>query len=92
VAITDTTANSGAVHALVAVPYSREYLPAAPDQAFLKDLSATSGGQALTDPARLGGLAAGGNAPIALWWALVAIALAVFVAAIACDRLAPRPA
>jgi Ca-activated chloride channel homolog len=89
VTISDLTSNNK-TSALLAVPYSPEYLPAMPNQAFLAQLSAVSGGLTLTDPDQLAALVRDAGATIDLWWAFVVLAIALFVAAIAGDRLMPR--
>jgi len=79
-------AGGSPAEALLAVPYSREYLPAAPDASTISALSAATGGAVVHDagawaPPR-------GVAAVALWWALALAALLLYIAAIVAGRAA----
>lgn len=82
-------AGTGSVaNTLVAVPYSREYLPAASNGALLATLSSATGGVSLQNIGQLAALQSHAGTQVDLWWALALLALALFVAAIAIERLA----
>jgi hypothetical protein len=71
--------------ALLAVPYAQEFAPGAPDRALLAQLAAASGGALLTAPGQVAAVPGSGGASSDqdLWWGLVALALALFVADVA---------
>ncbi len=75
---------------LLAVPYSSEYLPSAPNGALLADLSARTGGASVRAPSQIVTARANAAGPVELWWPLALIALIVFLAAVVVDRLPAR--
>jgi hypothetical protein len=70
-------------YALLAVPYSREYLPRPPDPALLDQIAGDSGGRPLSEPQQLGGASGSDTGDLPLWWPLALAALALFVIEIA---------
>ena len=72
---------------LLAVPYSSEYLPGAPNGALLADLSARTGGASVQEPSQVITARANPAGSLALWWPLALIALIVFLGAIVVERL-----
>ncbi|HWE62181.1 MAG TPA: hypothetical protein VHB98_10770, partial [Chloroflexota bacterium] len=73
--------SSGQVRALVAVPYAREYVPSTADQALLSQLAAQTGGVVLRASAQLPAshTTRSVTSDQDLWWALVALALLLFL-------------
>jgi Ca-activated chloride channel homolog len=81
------TGNAAQAASLLAVPYSREYLPSAPNGALLSALSSRTGGAVLHSPNQAMPASSGAGGPQELWWPLALIALLVFLAAVAVGRL-----
>jgi Ca-activated chloride channel family protein len=81
VSVRERSGSLAPVHALVAVPYPREYLPAASDPALLSQLAVSSGGRMLTAPGQFTDHSGGGQVIVQdeLWWPLAALALLVFL-------------
>ena len=97
----DATVTGGGAppRALLAVPYSREYLPTPPDTMLLAAIAAGTGGKVLRDPSEVLPPHPAAGTSLALWWALALASLTLFVAAVAWGRLgagsetvAPAPA
>ena len=80
--------SSGGTSALLAVPYSPEYLPATADGALLSALSAATGGTVLHAPRQSESRNTANESPVELWWALALAALALYMAGILAGRAA----
>jgi Mg-chelatase subunit ChlD len=81
VTVSETKAGGMSAQALVAVPYSDEYLPAAStNQALLAQIAQQTGGKILSGPSQLTALFAGSKSGSQqdLWWPLALAALALF--------------
>jgi len=76
--------------ALLAVPYSSEYLPVARNASTLSALSAATGGTVVHEPDQLAPQRSGREAALSLWWALALTALAIYAAGIVVGRVAVR--
>jgi hypothetical protein len=72
---------------LLAVPYSQEYTPAAPNAALLATLASGTGGTSLHSVDQLPTIRSSSGSPLALWWAFALAALVAFLAAVAAGRL-----
>jgi len=88
VTVRPLTGAGSPTQALLAVPYSSEYLPMAPNASLLSALSAATAGAALHEPDQLAPPQGGSAAALSLWWALALTALAVYVAGIVAGRVA----
>ncbi len=86
VTVRPLTGGRSPTEALLAVQYSREYLPAAPGASTVSALSAATGGTVVHDAAAWALPRSG--AAIALWWALALAALALYIAGIVAGRVA----
>ncbi len=84
------TGNGTPTTSLLAVPYSREYLPTPPDGALLDTLRTQTNGAALHAPTQAIAASSNAGGSQELWWPLALIALLVFMAAVAVGRLADR--
>ena len=85
----DATVTGGGepARALLAVPYSAEYLPTLPDTVLLAAIAAGTGGRVLRDPSQMLAPYPGAGTSLALWWALALASLALLMAAVARGRL-----
>ena len=81
------TGDGSPTQALLAVPYSREYLPMASNASLLSALSGATTGTVLREPDQLAPPPRSGAA-LSLWWALALTALAVYMAGIVAGRVA----
>ncbi|MGH2344174.1 MAG: VWA domain-containing protein [Chloroflexota bacterium] len=87
VTVRPLTGNGTPTTGLLAVPYSPEYRPSAPDGALLATLSARTAGAAVHSPAQVSVASMNTGGPRELWWPLALLGLIVFMAAVAVGRL-----
>ena len=92
VTVRSLTSDGSPTQALLAVPYSREYLPMPSNASLLSALSTTTAGKALREPDQLAPPQSVGTTALWLWWALALTALVVYVAGIVTGRVEAKAA